>query len=475
MGKTKMKQHDRGNIITLRDLINIIFFPSETMDGEELRRVVRRLLPDIYDPNKTMDDYDGHKVFADLMKEPLNSTESRITNNWGRFLKGNCTPTNFALINETKKLLDDLNADKIITYKAEINEKHVTPRQNMINKIQSWLERDDKFNKSKLIEYYEEKELYLEEIRSACERLSKCNTLESNTYLVFLLFCISIFQWQINKVENLYDAETIDVILGVKIKETPTIKKIFNNHSIEGLMDKYYHGKYYVYMQKTGYNRVYKKGRLYLSGSDVSNYSYAKLELEDEMIVPNKDEMTTEMQPLYKNYEGETILNKRDGLVYSMMINTNGTMAILIFKYTAFKYTGMYLRTGLIISSSPARSTPIVQKIIISVMEIEDEKLIQGLLKLDSNKITIEKDSLDEFIKEYELAPWMEEFRKSMLPFIESHAKITYSFTPEELYHYSLPDLDDLNKIEIIELLKAYALNSSIIECTHLEKNTSHD
>lgn len=452
-------------ILTLRDIFNELFSQEVDLSGLEILDYLQRIFPDIYNEEIAESDSKRREFYR-----PFKNINRPATLN--EFLKGNIREnkdsTSYAVVNETKLLLYDLNEKNYIQYKSGYeNSKHVTPRESMVCNIKEIIKETDAIKrKEALRRYYKEKNLYNEGMSSAIEKLYESVEEDAFAYLVFLLIAIAIFQSHISELENLYDKKTIDVKIGETVKKELTIKDILKSYTTESLTDKHYQAEYFVYMQRPTYEHIYKKGKLSLKTNSNNEYSYAELTLEDEMFMPHKDGI----HPLYKNYKGETILNRRDKLVYSIMTGVNGTIGIMIFRYDAFNYAGMLFRSALFISSYPGKHIPVVQKMLITAKEIQNLDLISGLLKIDSSRINIEKEALDEFIKEHENCKWMKDFKDVLLPFIKSHEKVIYSFAPEELYYNSLSCTSQVNKIEIIELLKSYSMNSSMIECAHLDR-----
>lgn len=460
------------DLLHLKEIINILWGENNELIKNKLFEKMKEIFPDCYDSNKTESWGNRHEWYTHFIKPTkVGEIHTWETNGSGfdRFVGGNVHDGSYGIAKATRDLLRDLNHDFKIVYKetATENSKTVSPRESMIENIKTLVaEIDIGEKKKKIRDYYQSKNLHYSEIEEACERLFDNDTMDSFVYLIFLLIVVSIFQGDSCKVKNLYDQDSIDIILKIKKEKRYSIKENLKMQAIDSLFDEYYQGKYIVYMQRPSYDHLYEKGTLDLTVDRFSNYSYANLKLEDKLIAMRTDEEIK----LKKEYEGETILNQKDKMVYSIMTGVNGTVGLMIFKYNRFNYQGMLVRTGFFISSYPGRGTPYVQKMIISTKEIKDVRIIEGLLKVDSGNIILEKESLDLFIQKYESAKWMEEFKRKILPFIRNHLKVCYSFTPEELYHYSLANIDEVDKVEIIELLKSYALNNSIIECKHLER-----
>lgn len=431
--------------------------------------IIEKIFPDIYDENKTSDAHNAsHEALRSLYKIKQEGSKDSYTY-WSALLRGNTRPDGTFPEGGTSEFIDDLKIsllnNKYITYREGISTKSQSVLRNMLEKIECLVEEGKILEKTDYLKINLDREcLYTNELVIECNYLFETGTEKSIAYLIFLFILVSFYQEKISELSILYSREKIDAVLNNEEEEISLVKiDTVKSSAFVPLDDKNYKNKYNVYLFKPTYEKKFDCGSLVFEENDDGSLR-VMLELEDVLDTPLQQGKTFK-----KIYEGQPIRSIVDELVYIIFTSANGTLSILCFRYDKFNYAEMYYRTALFITSYPRKKVPQVQKMIISLNELKDSDIIDGILKMSSDMVTITERELKNFIKANETEVWMEDFKENLLPFIKAHSEPCYRFSEKELIYYTLCDSDEYTKIEIVKMLKANSVGDNIIDCIDLE------
>ncbi len=139
------------------------------------------------------------------------------------------------------------------------------------------------------------------------------------------------------------------------------------------------------------------------------------------------------------------------------MRDQNEKLGILAFQYQKFNFGAMYFRSGLFLSTTSDTNVPGVQRVAISARMLNADEIpyVEGFLKTSGTGITLTDHQPQLFRKQFGHYPWMEEFERSILPFILNHACTCYRFDEAEILSYSLTELDEQSRLKIMLALKS--------------------
>lgn len=453
-------------VITFRSIKHT--WQNPQFNNFESSDFLKAILPDLYNDRLTPNSiYYASQQTLCLSQDQLN-----------KFLNGNRRPKNneeyyyaaATLTQDIKKWL--LSNDKIIYRKGVENTSEITAKESMLQNIYRFV-KDENPKMSKDHKIFtgiklSQDSLYDEELVRGINRLLDCGSERCLCYTIFLLFLVAIFQNNIVELRSFYKEETItQEIKNDKIKRNASFINLdVNNQIYTYFTDKNYMHEYHVYAFKPTANRLYQSGKLAMKLTE-QNSANATFILQDQLNTPSIHNNILE-----KKYVGTPILSIIDEVVYIIFTNANGLLALLCFKYDRFNFVEMYYRTGLLITSYPKPRVPQVQKIAISMRELNEKEMpyIEGILKMSTEKIIISEKQMLSFLEEFENEPWMEDFKRNFLPFIEMHKCSCYTFSEKELLSYTLSEMNEEDRIRMIEAIKSKSEHPNIIDCRDPEK-----
>lgn len=454
-------------ILTIRGIKHA--WQNSQFNNFESSAFLKAILPDIYNDRLTPSNiYYASQQTLCLSQDQLN-----------KFLNGNRRPKNneeyyyaaATLTQDIKKWL--LSKDKII-YKENVeNVSEITAKESMLQNIYRYV-RDENPKLDKEHKLFNEIELsqetlYDEELVKGIKKLLDCGSERCLSYAIFLMFLVSIFQNNIVELNCFYKENIIlQEIKNDKVeKKSPSFISLdINSPAYTYFVDEKYMHEYHVYAFKPTYDQLYQSGKLSMKLME-HNIADATLILQDQI-----NALSASSKILEKKYVGTPILSVIDEVVYIIFTNANGLFALLCFKYDRFNFAEMYYRTGLLITSYPKMRVPQVQKIAISMRELSEKEksYIEGILKMSSEKIVITEKQLSSFLKEFSDEHWMDDFKKTFLPFIEMHKCSCYTFSENELLSYTLSEMNKEDRIRVIEAIKSKSEHPNIIDCREPEK-----
>ncbi|MBR2047213.1 MAG: hypothetical protein IJ960_01310 [Oscillospiraceae bacterium] len=378
----------------------------------------------------------------------------------GKFVNGNLREKNgrsFANATVTRGMLDQIRGDCPVPYRADREAAPRTCRESMLCNIRKYVEQTRPamtgnhplFTRLTLIDesFLEpgEKEQF-EVLRETIDALRTDGTTESLTYAVFLLVLTAVFRYKMATLPELYELQTVRESL----KTSPCAEQPL----IDGqapFLDKDYMNDYEVYLFRIGYNRLYS--RAYLSMSlNQDGVPQARLTL-----YAKSDPGRINSEPINRLFTGTPYRSGHDKTVYMVMHDQNNKLGILAFQHQKFNFGAMYFRSGLFLSTASDTLVPTVQRVAICARKLEQEEIpyVEGFLKTSGSTITLTDQQLQTFMKKHQNAPWMEEFERSYLPFINSHACKCYRFDEAEILSYSLTELGEQDRLRVMLALKA--------------------
>lgn len=210
--------------------------------------------------------------------------------------------------------------------------------------------------------------------------------------------------------------------------------------------------KYYVYVYKSTYDELYTEATLEMKALD-DDSSFAKLIFDYEDKAPDGNNKI-----IQKKFTGTPIFSTLEDMVHIVFTNPFGRIAILCFKYKHFNHNNMFYRTGFIISTR--YKNPTVRRVIISSKKFneQDREYAKGILKMTNDDIILNDTRLNNFLAQYADNSWIDEFKSTILPYINSHEVKYYHLSAGELSTYPLANLSDEERIEIIEALKSFSI-----------------
>ena len=417
------------------------------------------IFPDVYNSKLT-----NNKVIQEMLIHTNEST-------WRKFMTGNKVSSKdnrCGYVKLTKDLRKRLLNDTVITY---LNPAHhpITPGESMVLNIRKYVRLtkppiDKKHSLfSTVLSADTDNEILDAELREAFQKLLENGSENCISYAIFLLILIAIYQEDIQDLRKLYMSDAIDSIVQ-NSNEYLTIENYQKNtdtslYSI--FCDEKYMHEYNLYLYKPTYDRLYHSGKLIMKMEEDGSPT-ATLLLEDDYVTPSSG-----TKKHTKEYTGTPVLCKIEELVYIIFTNPDGLLAILCFRYDHFNLSEMYYRTALLITSYPKLRVPQVQKVAITLKQLRenDKSTVKGMLKMTDNQIVITKKQLDLFREEFAAYDWMEEFEHVFIPFMESHKCECYSFSESEMLSYSISELNEIDKLRILQALKVKSEAPNSINC----------
>lgn len=378
----------------------------------------------------------------------------------GKFLNGNLRSKHsraFANADITRRMIDHIQANNLIPYRSELEMPPRTCRESMLCNIRKWVDRTlppmtgehPLFTSLSLIDEEtlssgEKEQFYI--LQETINALRSDGTPEALTYAIFLLVLTSIFRHQMAALPELYDLQTVrETLCATQSAELP----IPANQA--PFVDPDYMNDYWLYLFRIGYNRLYSRAHLSMR-LDENGTPLAELSLYD-----TNDSAVINRVPIDRRFTGTPYRSAQDKAVYIVMQDQNDKLGILTFSHQNFNFGPMYFRSGLFLSTSSESNVPMVQRVAISARKLEQEELpyAEGFLKTSGTGITLTDQQLQAFLKQFQNYPWMEEFERSILPFINSHACKCYRFDEAEILSYSLTELDEQDRLKIMLALKS--------------------
>lgn len=378
----------------------------------------------------------------------------------GKFVNGNFRSKNsrtFANVDTTKKMMDRIRTDAQVPYRTSLNMPPKSCRESMLNNIRSWVERSRPaitgdhalFTQLELIEYdvLNAGEIaQFEILQTTIDSLRAENTPESITYAIFLLVLTAIFRERMAEIPQLYDLTEVRKALMPENKPDDAAIK-----DTVAFADPDYMNDYWLYLFRIGYDRLYTRAHLSMS-LDSEAHPSAVLTLFDP-----DESAHSNRRPIDRRFSGTPFRSAHDKTVYVIMKDQNDKLGILAFQHQKFNFGSMYFRSGLFLSTSSDTHVPVVQKVAISARMMNDDELpyVEGFLKTSGTSITLTDYQLQSFQKQFRNYPWMEEFERSLLPFILSHTCKCYRFDEAEILSYSLTELDEQSRLKVMLALKS--------------------
>lgn len=378
----------------------------------------------------------------------------------GKFVNGNFrskASRAFANVDTTKRMLRQLRLDEQIPYRPNLELPPKTCRESMLCNIRFWVDQTRPamtgshplFTELALIDesVLTEGELaQFQALQAAITRLRSDNTPESLTYALFLLVLTAVFREKMAEIPQLYDPEEIRAALAPKVcpDEPLTDGQV-------PFTDPDYMHNYWVYLFRVGYNWLYTRAHLRMTLSPEGD-PQAELNLYDD-----KGSAGGNRGPIDRRFTGTPYRSAHDKTVYVVMRDQNDTLGILFFQHEKFNFGSMYFRSGLFLSTASGSHVPMVQKVAISSRMLKPQELpyAEGFLKTGGTCITLTDQQLRSFREAFRGYPWMEEFERSLLPFIHGHACTCYRFDEAEILSYSLTELDEQDRLRIMLALKS--------------------
>lgn len=451
--------------LNLRTIVNT-FLQENNLVGEKLYQfIILNILPDIYNKEITSEKYHekNHQAIDSLKDYYVDSYAY-----WENLIGGYSRQNGKYATGGTKRIKEDikesLDSDLMIIYKAT-DSKQCSVKENMLNKIENLIEKYDLLSNKDILEEYIQKEfLYSDKLVNVCHELYMNQTKDSLVYLFFLFILVAIYQGDIKSFQTLYNQATITRIIHGKNQSTPIFNEVINSPAFVPFNDQKYCHHYHLYLTKARENRKWQNATIEFKLNE-NNKMMATLTLQDQVYDPNHIGNTYK-----KIYTGTPMLNKIDKLVFTLLTSSNGSLAILIFKYDLFESSDLEYRTALFISGYSLQKGPQVQKAVISIDELKENHVIDGILKMSNQHIMITEESLNQFMDENKDKEWMIEFKEKLLPFIKEHEKKYYSFDEDEIISYTNTELIRLIKMDIAKQLKAKSISDDIIHCIDYEQ-----
>ena len=377
----------------------------------------------------------------------------------GNFVSGNFRAksrrdiTNVGLL---KDMLIKIEQDTNFTYRKELDRPPTTCRRSMLRNIRYWVEQTvpaitpdhPLFTELELIEWDRikpgERGQY-QVIQGTIDALREENTPGSLVYAVFLLVMAGIFRELLATAPSLYELQTVRAYIeGIDEEEA------FSGYADDPFVDPDYMHDYHVYLFRIGYNHLYNRAELRLRMEE--GKPFARMTLHD-------DGSYVKGRVIDRIFEGVPYRSAHDKSVYAMLRDQNGAMGILLFQHQKFNYGTMYFRSGMFITRDSGMRVPVVQKVIICSRALSpgEYPYAEGFLKTGGSSITLTQGQLEDFMTAFRDYPWMEEFKSSILPFIQNHACTCYRFDENEILAYSLTRLDEQDRLKVMLALKSLA------------------
>lgn len=436
-------------MIMLRDLKN--FWNHPQLSNLEYKEFLRIILPDLYNHSLTSEEiyYSYQHDLSSLSSDQLN-----------KLFRGNRRPERgrryYAAATFTKELKNWLLSEqKIIYTRRGMEEK--TAKESMVKNIQKYVRTDSvpmTRNHTLFLNLECSKEnLYDLELIQMMKCLLECGTEDALVYALFLLILVAIFQDHIEELKILYSDKEISKV----------VEERFLRHGSEGavllcldtanykyLTDDAYMNEYYVYTYETRKNKVCQCGCLNIWMEKESAMATLKLSGKEGVVSERFDGWNQAMV-------GSPILNLKDNVVMIVFTKKEGGMSILCFPYESEHFENIESCCGFLISNHARMEMPQVQKMIISKRELEEssQSYVKGIMKLNQGKVLITERQLEKFLEEFAGESWMEEFKRGILPFIQGHYVKGYYFSENEILSYTLTDMDEMDRLKVVEALKS--------------------
>lgn len=451
-------------MIVLRDLKNLWNHPK--LGHLEYKEFLKMILPDLYDNSVTSEEM-YHSYQHDL--------SSLSSDQLNKLFRGNRRPERgkryYAAATFTKELKNWLLSEQKIVYTQE-NVEGKTAKESMIEKIHRYVQTDSvpMTKKHSLFQDfdYSKENLYDAKLSQVLQSLVECGTEEALVYAIFLLILVAIFQDHIEDLSLLYSDKEICKVVEerfLKRNEEDSVLLCYDMESYDYLTDEAYMNEYYVYTYETRKNRVCQCG--YLNMWVEKKVALAALNLSD--VTQMKSEHTDSWGWAML---GNPILNRKDKTVVTVFTQKDGGMSVLCFPYEPCHSKNVDFCCGFLISNHQRMRMPQMQKIIISTKKIGTDELsyVRGILKLNQKKVLITERQLEVFLEEFAQESWMEEFKREVLPFIQGHYVKGYYFSENEILSYTLTEMDETDRLKVVEALKSRSEEAEFISLQNSEQ-----
>ena len=434
--------------VTLNEIL--LHWQQPILQGCSRKEFCYALLPDAYNIRFCADP--GTTTYLDSISDSV--LRKFVTGNYAQ--RGS---ERYAHAQFTQDIIEKLRNNTIFYYKDD--RPCISCRQNMLNKIRALVRgtlppmtaQHSLFTRLSLTDEEQAESSpyrgYLEKLQSSMDRLLENGSESALSYAVFLLVLTAILREKgMAQLFELYEPAAISRLLAL---ECSPQDGVLANQLPFGDPDYLY--PYHLYLYTEASDCLYKAGSLSLT-----RHSEARTQAAMTIIFEDFQGIDRESQ-----YTGSAMLSPRDDMVYTLMTSPEGQIAFLCFKHEKFKFQKMYFRSALLIRSAPRTHVPQVQKAIITGKNLSDEELpyAEGALKFNDAQILLTEQQLEDFRSTFAGSSWMEEFDRTLLPFIRQHEKTYYSFSGDELLSYSLCDLSEPERLRIMLALKKSADSTS--------------
>ena len=434
--------------VTLKEIL--LRWQQPILQGCSRKEFCYALLPDAYNVRFCGDP--GTTSYLDNISDSV--LRKFVTGNYAQ--KGS---ERYAHAQFTNDIIEKLRSNSIFYYK---DDRPCTGyRQNMLHKIQLLVKgtlppmtaQHPLFTQLGLVDEAQAKATpywsYLETLQRSMDRLLENGSEGALSYAVFLLVLMAILREQgMAQLFELYEPAAINRLLELENCQSDGV--LTNQVSFS---DPNYMYSYHLYLYTEASDCLYKAGSLSLSRpSETRTQAALNIIFEDFQGIDRESQ-----------YTGSTMFSPRDDMVYALMTSPEGQMAFLCFKHEKFKFQKMYFRSALLIRPAPRTHVPQVQKVILTSKNLSGEELsyVEGALKFNDAQIFLTEQQLEDFRHTFAECSWMEEFDRTLLPFIKQHEKTYYSFSGDELLSCSLSSLSEQERLQIMLLLKKSADSTS--------------
>jgi len=223
----------------------------------------------------------------------------------------------------------------------------------------------------------------------------------------------------------------------------------------------YYMNTYHVYMFQTSKNRLFDSGTLVLSHKSKDEPPTATLCLEQKEFRKEDGKASS----TYKNYTGVPL--KVGDLIQIPMYETEHDLPFtLYFSYDKSFTRDMYMREAFVVRCDAQRTNiPLIQRALITLYPASEEGLIQiqGALQIPSDVFRVRISSMEDFLAQFALEPWIQDFKKDYLPTCEKTKSYYICTTSGLSNHWSHLKKDEA--LRLILTVKAYAEEDSVVLC----------
>lgn len=494
--------------ITFKELITSWNHPA--MNQLTYRDIFQALLPDLYNEALTPASLysDCQQSLALMTPEILN----KVLKGNKRSEKGGRYYVNATF---TKTLQKILLSNQPIQYKKEFsNQGNKTPKESMLCNIKSFVattqpavnKNHSLFSMSLTKEY-----LYDSDLIQTIQQLLDSENQDCFSYAIFLLVLLSLFQDHIIEFKKYYAKSAIDAEFfnnHSHLETTPLypyFTHLYKNdtlcipftdpmymnsynlysYSTENVSDLYQCGSFVLELLENGipHAKLQLKNHCGSQACDSYAYNFPHDSYTCDSHTHDSDTCNSYThssprynshilnQPAEKTYTGTPMLSIINEMISIVFTNPDGLIAFLCFEYEHLYFSEMYFRTAFLIYPHTKQKAPSVQKVVISPKKFEnnDSSTMKGLLKMSNDKIIITEQQLNHFLEEFSEAEWMNSFRKDFLPFIQTHKVPCYSFSENEILAYTLSELNESSRLEMLQALKTKSEAPHIITCKNPE------